>query len=66
MKIGTAATGEYHITASIDELRLINNCINDAMDLMEDAEFQTRTGASKSMARNLLEIIHSALRARQI
>ena len=64
MKIEAESTDRYLVTVSPGELRLINNCINDAMDLMEDAEFQTRTGGFKDDARTLLKTIQAALRPR--
>lgn len=62
MKVEAASMNEYRIMVSMSELRLINNCINDAMDLMDDAEFQTRTGAFKEEASSLLAAIQGVLR----
>jgi hypothetical protein len=61
MEIQTLYSDEYLLTVSRDELRLINNCINDAMDLMVDAEFQTRTGGFKHEAQDLLNTIQRSL-----
>ena len=40
-----------HLTHA--ELLLLASCVNEAIEAVEDWEFQTRLGASKSIARTL-------------
>jgi hypothetical protein len=61
MKIGKKG-GNFLIEASQDELGILNNCINDAIDLINPKEFGTRVGATLEEAEALLDIIQSALR----
>ncbi len=61
MKITRSGNGIFFIEASEGELVTINNCINDASDLLGDAEFQIRVGVNKNKASALLETIRIAL-----
>jgi hypothetical protein len=61
MKIEKKGDG-FLIETSPDELGIINNCINDAIDLISPKEFGTRVGATLGEAEALLDIIQIALR----
>ncbi|HEY4078922.1 MAG TPA: hypothetical protein VGM26_18480 [Rhizomicrobium sp.] len=61
MKIEKRGTS-FFIEVSRDELGILNNCINDAMDLISPKEFGTRVGATPEEAEALLDIIQRALR----
>ena len=41
------------ISLSMDELYLIASSVNEAIECVDDWEFETRLGASKAAARNL-------------
>lgn len=55
MKIIRSIKQKAEIIVSLDELILISNCINEAMELQE--EFQTRTGYSLVEAQELISKI---------
>ena len=62
MKIEKGASDLFIIEIARDDLRIINNCINDAIDLISSKEFGTRVGATLEEAEALLDIIQGALR----
>ncbi len=62
MKIDKKTSDDFIAYLSKDELRIINNCINDAVQLMVADEFHARVGATQQEALTLLDIIRGALR----
>jgi hypothetical protein len=62
MKIEKRGEGFFSILISHDDLGIINNCINDAIDLMVEDQFHARVGVSRQEALALLEVISNALR----
>lgn len=62
MKIEKGTPDLFVIEIARDDLRIINNCINDAIDLISPKEFGTRVGATIEEAEALLDIIQGALR----
>lgn len=49
------------LTISRDQLALLANCMNEAMEAVEDWEFSTRLGVDKSVARALARDLGEAL-----
>lgn len=62
MKIERKDPDLFSIEVSGADLGVINNCINDAIDLMSEGEFHARVGVSRQEALALLDIITGALR----
>lgn len=62
MKIEKKTSGLFAIDISDHDLGIINNCINDAIDLMEEGEFRARVGVTRQEALALLETINGAFR----
>jgi hypothetical protein len=59
MKIERSSDNEVTVTLNGTELRIINNCIGEALDAFEDdAEFHPRIGATIAEASALLDAIH--------
>lgn len=52
----------FLIEATRDELGILNDCINDAIDLISPKEFGTRVGVTLEEVEALLDIIQGALR----
>jgi hypothetical protein len=48
-------TGDVVLIVTRDELRMLNNGLNDTRASLDDAEFSTRVGATRSEARDLLD-----------
>ncbi len=65
MKIEEKTPGLFSIQIAKDDLRIINNCINDALDLISPEEFPSRVGANPQEAQALLDAIHDALYGRK-
>jgi len=51
------------ITLSVEELAFLCNAINETLEVVEDWEFQTRTGESKTRAREMLAALTKSLDA---
>lgn len=59
MKIVHTGDNEVTVTLTGTDLRIINNCIGEALDAFEDdAEFHPRIGATIAEATALLEAVH--------
>jgi hypothetical protein len=59
MKIERTGENEVTVTLTGTELRIINNCIGEALDAFEDdAEFHPRIGATIAEATALLDAVH--------
>lgn len=43
------------LTLSVDELGLLNNSINEALEALDTDEFEVRVGATKEQATKLLQ-----------
>jgi hypothetical protein len=54
----------FLIEASRDELGILNDCINDAIDLINPKGFDTRVAATLEEVEALLDVIQAALRPR--
>jgi hypothetical protein len=54
---------EVSLVIAIDELRLLNNALNEIANgvSISDAEFEARLGASRGEAKALLASVHSVL-----
>ncbi len=65
MRIEEKAPGFFFVQIARDDLRIINNCINDALDLISPEEFPSRVGATPQEAQALLDAIHGALYGRK-
>ncbi len=61
MEIEKKAPGIFMIEISDHDLGVINNCINDAIELMVEGEFHARVGVSRQEAMDLLKKINIAL-----
>lgn len=64
MKISPIGEGGFVIQLLRPELIVVNNCLNDVIELMEDGEFRVRTGATKAEVLEFLSIIGNALHSR--
>jgi len=52
---------EITLTLSRDELVLLGNAVNEALELVDEWEFQTRTGESRKRAMEMLDNIRDIL-----
>ena len=57
MKITRRPDGSFLLEVTETELVTINNCINDATDLMSDGEFHARVGVERREAWVLVDEI---------
>ncbi len=64
MKLKSITAGRYLLEPSESELVLLNNALNEVCNgiHIDDPEFATRIGASRSEAQRLLRVIGGALR----
>ena len=65
MNLESASAGSATVKFSTDELRLVNNALNEVCHGVHigDAEFQTRLGAPRSDAQALLRDVAAAISA---
>jgi hypothetical protein len=61
MKLLLESDGEMTISVTLDELRLLASSIGEALEAVEDWEFQTRLGAEPATARALQAQINAAI-----
>lgn len=62
MKITRKPDGSFLLEVTEDELVTINNCINDATDLMGEGEFHARVGVERREAWLIVDEIGKMLR----
>lgn len=63
MKIVTQ-NNDYHVLVSRGELATLNNCLNEALILVDRTEFQTRVGVDMAVVDGLLDEINDAFNER--
>ncbi len=61
MKLNPNKQNEINLTLSREELVLLGNSINEALELVDEWEFQTRTGESRKRAMEMLDNIRNIL-----
>ena len=65
MRVAESNPESATVELSSDELRLVNNALNEIVNgvsaLGDDAEFQTRLGATRGEARRLLDAVSQVL-----
>jgi hypothetical protein len=59
------AKGKVTITFSPEELAFLSNTINETLEGVEEREFQTRTGETRSRASEMLAQLHKFLHEAQ-
>ncbi len=47
MKVSTVTSGGVNISVDLDELRIINNALNEVCNAFDRVEFSTRMGATQ-------------------
>jgi len=50
----------FWIGLTRDELATLNNCLNEALEIVDPQEFHTRVGAERSEVRSMLRMIGNA------
>ena len=58
--------GGFQINLSADELRILGSCLNEALELVDESEFQTRVGAKRATVVELLRKLRDGYRQRQL
>jgi hypothetical protein len=60
-----ASSGYVTITLTLDELRILNNALNETLEVFagSDSELSTRVGASRDEVQELLRQIHALVRS---
>jgi hypothetical protein len=53
MQTNEVGPGQAVVTVSLDEIYMMQNAINEALEAVADAEFQTRTGYTRAEMRAL-------------
>ena len=61
MELTHITRNEITVTISVDELVFLCNAINEALEAVEDWEFQTRTGNSRKRATEILGQLRKVL-----
>lgn len=61
MKIIKQRDDCYSINATIDEMRMLNNALNEVCHGIDLEEFQTRLGYSRKKVEEMLEQVNQAL-----
>lgn len=51
MKISRTGDGVFELTVSRDELRILSNAVNEALEALHDSELSIRMGASSEEIR---------------
>jgi hypothetical protein len=62
MVVVRTENGVFHAKLTKDELIIVNNCLNEVCNGRDLFEFETRIGASKEEAHQILDRISTALR----
>jgi hypothetical protein len=60
-QVSKIINGQHTVLINKNDLSLLNNCINEALQALDEDEFKIRTGYSQESAETLLQDIHSAL-----
>jgi cell division septum initiation protein DivIVA len=59
VKSATASGADVHL--SVQELRILNNAMNETLEAVDEQEFDTRVGASTDEVSALLDDVHNLL-----
>lgn len=53
MRASEQRDGSFVLTMTRDELRIVNNSVNETLEALDDDEYSTRVGATRDEARAL-------------
>jgi hypothetical protein len=59
MKIISTDTAGVTVQFTADELRMLNNAMNETLEALDDDEFSTRVGAERAEMSTLLDEVHA-------
>jgi hypothetical protein len=59
MRVISSGPNGATVECSADELRLLNNAMNETLEALDDDEFETRVGAGRDAMTSLLDEVHS-------
>ncbi|WP_372728403.1 hypothetical protein [Nocardioides sp.] len=63
MQINSTDATQATVTLTDAELRLLNNAMNEALEALDDDEFETRVGAERSEMQALLSEVNALIKS---